>query len=452
MSEDTAIKLDDDIFDTDDIGSLENGVEVLDEELFEEYETISNEVSFISDSGDIVVMDDSENGDNFKLAYIDIENIAVVNRIRKNNNVDDLVKSIKSTGLLMPVVVAPTATQGLYVLINGYRRLLACARSGKRNIPCIINTKVNTPEIPVLEAIYNHSKRYSNREIVDYIEYLEKQTGLYNASMIEYLLQLNSGDYTKLKDILNDDDDEIVSKLFDGSYSIEAAFRKLEQRRKKETIDEKELKKAEKVYENEEESGADSLVGTGEEADGVALTEDEIKRLAISVHEIDNGLDDESLEDMIEEGKNIDGYKPYKQDPNHREYLDPAVRKAVLARDKNTCQICKYISGQEYVETLDVHHILEVYLGGDDDVDNLIVCCTVCHKLIHLYGRGDLYIRPLEEMSEHEQIKFKKIVKLGNYIRQGVALKGIKKQELKKLDRAETIGRRLKGSSDQVAG
>ena len=56
--------------------------------------------------------------------------------------------------------------------------------------------------------------------MINYIDYLEKEKGILSASMIEYLLQMNSGDYTKLKDILNDDDDDIVSKLMDGTYTI----------------------------------------------------------------------------------------------------------------------------------------------------------------------------------------------------------------------------------------
>ena len=159
----------------------------------------SSTKSFISDTGDIVVMDPNEKGDNFKLIYVDIENIAIVPRIRKNKNVEDLVRSIKSTGLLKPIIVSPTQTDGIYVLIDGFRRIVACAKTGIRKIPCIVNTRVNTPEIPILEALYNHSKEYSVQEVVDYIDYLEKQKGIMSASMIEYLLQMNSGDYTKIK-------------------------------------------------------------------------------------------------------------------------------------------------------------------------------------------------------------------------------------------------------------
>ena len=408
---------------------------------------------FLSENGEIVIMDTNDTGDGFKIQYIDIENIAVVKRIRKENtNVEDLVQSIKSTGLLEPLVVMPTKTGGLYALIAGYRRLVACAKAGKRKIPCVINYNANTPEVPILEALYNHSKKYTIKEIVDYIDYLEKQKGIMSASMIEYLLQLNSGEYTKLKDILNDDDEEIVSKLFDGVYTIEMAFKNLEQRRKKESAEEKDNKKAAKVYEDEAESGADTIVGAGDEANAdEALTDEEIKSLSFSVSELDDETDEESsLDEMVEDGKHMDGFEPNKQDYKDRERLDPTLRRAVLARDNNTCRCC-LMSGQEYTEIFDVHHIVEVYLGGSDDIDNLVTLCTCCHKLVHLYARGELQIRPESELSDDEQVKFKKIVKLGKVIRKGMQMKGMKKDELKKVDKADTIGRTKPGTG-QVAG
>lgn len=408
---------------------------------------------FLSENGEIVIMDTNDTGDGFKIQYIDIENIAVVKRIRKENtNVEDLVQSIKSTGLLEPLVVMPTKTGGLYALIAGYRRLVACAKAGKRKIPCVINYNANTPEVPILEALYNHSKKYTIKEIVDYIDYLEKQKGIMSASMIEYLLQLNSGEYTKLKDILNDDDEEIVSKLFDGVYTIEMAFKKLEQRRKKESAEEKDNKKAAKVYEDEAESGADTIVGAGDEANAdEALTDEEIKSLSFSVSELDDETDEESsLDEMVEDGKHMDGFEPNKQDYKDRERLDPTLRRAVLARDNNTCRCC-LMSGQEYTEIFDVHHIVEVYLGGSDDIDNLVTLCTCCHKLVHLYARGELQIRSESELSDDEQVKFKKIVKLGKVIRKGMQMKGMKKDELKKVDKADTIGRTKPGTG-QVAG
>ena len=284
-----------------------------------------------------------------------------------------------------------------------------------------------------------------------------------NPAMIEYLLQMNSGDYTKLKDILNDNDDDIVDKLYDGVYDIAAAFKKLEQRRKKETLEEKENKKAAKVYDNEEKSGADQIVGAGEEADGEALTQEQIDALAINAEDLDEGIEDASLSEMIEDDKNLDGFKPHKQKVGEREYIDPIIKKTVMTRDKSTCQCCRR-GGEQYVDILDYHHILPVFLGGADTPENGIMLCVACHRLVHLYSTDDLHIDSAlltsefnelsdgqkelygnESIFEDEKMRFKRIIKLGSIIRKGMVAKGMNKEQYKKEHSNAGIGRRKPG-------
>lgn len=418
---------------------------------------------FINDTGNIVVQDDKDDDNGFSLEYVNIENILITQRIRKNHSVDGLVQSIKSTGLIEPLTVAGTKTEGLYVLLDGYRRIQACARAGKTRVPCIVNNRVSTPEIPILEAMYNHSQNYSIKEQVDYITYLETQKGIMNPAMIEYLLQMNSGDYTKLKDILNDNDDDIVTKLFDGIYDIATAFKKLEQRRKKESLEEKENKAAARVYEDENASGVDQIAGSGEETDGEGLTEEQIQSLAINAEDLDEDIDDTSINEMIEEDKNLEGFEPHKQKVGEREYIDPIIKKSVMARDNNTCQCCKR-GGEQYVDILDYHHILPVYLSGEDSIENGIMLCVACHRLVHLYSTDDLHIdRALlegeynelndeqklryenEQIFEDEKKRFKRIIKLGSIIRKGIVAKGMNREQYKKEHSNNGIGRRKPG-------
>lgn len=421
-----------------------------------------NNSDFISDTGNIVVQDNLD-GLGFELVYIDIENIAITRRIRKMESVEGLVQSIQSTGLLKPIVVAPTATEGIYVLIDGLRRIQACARAGKKKMPCIINNRINTPEIPVLEAMYNHAKKYNMREVIDYIDYLETQKGIMNPSMIEYLLQMESGDYTKLKDILTDDDEDIVTKLIDGVYDISTAFKKLEQRRKKESAEEKENKKAAKVYDDTEESGADQIEGSGEETDGESLTEEQIEALSINIENLDDDIENESISEMLEADKDLKGFKPHKQKTGEREYIDPIIKKTVMARDKSTCQCCKR-GGEQYVDILDYHHMLPVFLGGNDTPENGVMLCVSCHRLVHLYSTDDLHIDKAllegkyedltdeqkaryenEEIFDDEKRRFKRIIKLGSVIRQGIVAKGMNKEQYKKEHSNNGIGRRKPG-------
>ena len=463
LSDGAPIELDDTSENIEDYsdGAVISGDDLLDDE---DDQISSRDSDFINESGNIVVQDandDEERG--FTLIYVDIEKIAITQRIRKMQSVEGLVQSIQSTGLLCPIVVAPTATEGFYVLLEGYRRLQACARAGKTKIPCVVNNKVSTPEIPILEAMYNHSQKYSIKEQIDYINYLETQKGIMNPAMIEYLLQMNSGDYTKLKDILNDNDDDIVTKLYDGIYDIGTAFRKLEQRRKKETLEEKENKKAARVYDDEEASGADQIEGSGEEATGDALTQEQIDALAINAENLDDDIEDTSISEMVEDDKNLEGFKPHKQKAGEREYVDPIIKKTVMARDKSTCQCCKR-GGEQYVDVLDYHHILPVFLGGADTPENGIMLCVSCHRLVHLYSTDDLHIDTSlltskydelsdeqkalydnEQIFEDEKRKFKRIIKLGSTIRKGMVAKGMNKEQYKKEHSNSGIGRRKPG-------
>lgn len=420
---------------------------------------------FINGSNDIVVQYTDDKEDGFAIKYIDIGNIVVTNRIRKMESADALVQSIKSTGLLVPLVVAKLETNDLYVLLDGYRRIQACARAGKKKVPCIINTKVSTPEIPILEAMYNHQKRYSIKEQIDYINYLEKEKGIMNPAMIEYLLQMNNGDYTKLKDILNDNDDDIVGKLYDGVYDIATAFKKLEARRKKESREEKENKLAEGVYSDEEASGVEQIQGSGEEADDVPLTDEQIQSLAVNMESFEEDANDIDLTETVAEDDKLEGFEDHKQDVGEREKLNPEIRKAALIRDRGVCQCCK-LGGPQMVNNLDAHHVVPVFLGGVDNVDNTIMLCLNCHRSVHLYATKDLaidkalYKDSFEELDEEskllyqneqifENIKltYKKIVYLGGRIRTGMVQKGINREQYKKEHSNHDVGRRMPGKN-----
>ena len=380
----------------------------------------------------------------FKLEYIDIENIAIVRRIRSNKKVDDLVMSIKNSGLLMPIVVALTATEGLYVLISGYRRLIACAKAGIKKVPCIVNNMVKVSDIPILEAIYNHSKPYSIKEMIDYIEYLEKEKDINSPDLIEYLLQMEVGDYTKLKDILNDNDPNIVSSLFSGEITISQAFKKLEAKRKKQSKEEKVRKTMEKVF--QEEKNLNLLVG-GEISFDDGLTDEELESLSFMANNIES--DNRTLEELLDDGNKVPGFEAKVQKPWDREMVDPALRRAVMERDRNTCRCCRE-GGPEYVDVNDFHHVIPVFLGGPDSIDNAICVCVKCHRLIHLYARGQLHLVNIDKMDEDEKEKFKRIIKYGEIIRKGIFMNRMKLEEYRKLDRIDKIGRQMPGTKNIV--
>ena len=472
------VDMEDDGLGADELGTLVNlddegiginsEIEVEEEDSFNIIKEIQH--GFINKDGDIQVMDQTIDGDNFTLKLVDIDKIAIVKRIRKNQGVEDLYTSIRNTGLIQPITVAPTVTEGFYVLLDGYRRILACGKAGIRKIPAVVNLKVNTTEIPILEAMYNHSKKYTIGEMIDHIDYLENEKSIVSATMIEYLLQMESGEYTKLKDILEDDDPDIVDKLMNGIFTISQAFKALEKRRKQESKELQDAKKANKVYADKEGSGADQIDGMGDTGDEeIALTDEEIKSLSVNLSTMDSDLDEMSLDDMVAEGKQMEGFGAKHQEVGNRECLDPALRKSVIARDENKCKCCKRGGTTEWVDMLDVHHVVPVFADNKsvndisgDRMENLVSLCLICHRSVHLYAYGDLHISPertqeeLDLLTKEEMVlykeereRLKRVVKLGNVIRQTMQLKGIKRADAKKNYSARNIGRNMPGKNRQ---
>lgn len=433
-------------------GSFDNTLESFEDEdkdedavIEEENTEIVQDDNIFDTNGDIVVMD--THGDAFHLAYIDISNIVVTDRIRKVTTVEALKTSIEKTGLLKPIVVANTATKGTYVLIDGYKRLLASAKCGLTRIPCIVNNKVKTTDLSIVEALYNHYTAYTVQEMIDYINYLEKEKGILNQSTIELLLQMEPGHYPKLKDILNDNDPAILEKLLSGSITIDQAFSKLKSKRAKQSKEEKELQKATTAYSTEDGEKV-SLDGTGDIGTGEGLTDQEIADLGVAPNLLD--VKDKSVEELLKEGDSINGFEDKVQKVGEREYIDPAMRKAVMARDNNTCQCC-FEGGESYVDVNDFHHILPVFLGGPDNVDNAVCLCVKCHKLVHLHARGQLHLPPMDSLSEADKEKFKHILSYGNYIRKGMEKKGMKLDDYKKKDKINKIGRQMPGTKNTVS-
>ena len=63
-------------------------------------------------------------------------------RVVDDEKMDELVESIKESGVLTPVLVRPD-DEGTYEMISGHRRLHAAKRAGLRKIPAIIKEMTN---------------------------------------------------------------------------------------------------------------------------------------------------------------------------------------------------------------------------------------------------------------------------------------------------------------------
>lgn len=50
-----------------------------------------------------------------------------------------------------------------------------------------------------------------------------------------------------------------------------------------------------------------------------------------------------------------------------------------LIEEVGECEICRY----DYKAILQIHHITPLSLGGNDELENLVILCPNCHKTIH---------------------------------------------------------------------
>jgi len=57
----------------------------------------------------------------------------------------------------------------------------------------------------------------------------------------------------------------------------------------------------------------------------------------------------------------------------------PLVREYFFEKANFSCQEC----GIENNNNLQLHHIFPLYKGGNDEIENIAVLCTNCHKLKH---------------------------------------------------------------------
>lgn len=312
---------------------------------------------------------------------INIEDIIIPSRARLNREADrDLMYRIKKFGLIEPIVVTPAAaSSGEYFLVHGLNRLLAFAEMSKGYIPAVIHEDIDTTDIKLYESICNNNKRYTIWEKISLGKYIESKQKFFVTSEFDELLGLNPGEYLILKEIEEfggDVADELLSKLDKGEINFTSAKRKLDKARK------------ELLAEETDEGKALESAGNLDKLDSLP--------------------------------------EPTKQSKGNRKPLPASLRKEIEFRDEFTCQSCG-LGGETYLRIFEVHHIIPVYLAGLDEKGNLILLCPNCHKMVHFFAFGDLYI------DEKNADKFKTIIRLGNIIKNKIQVSGKPIELIRKL-------------------
>lgn len=340
-------------------------------------------------------------------ATLDIDDIVTSSfkKISRTNSLIGLTGLISEWGVVSAIHVLKLEDEDSYLLLDGLRRIFAAVRSGMNTITAKVwdfdDKEEGKTLANIISLAINRSERYTSKELWEQIKILEEVNNL-EPNMIEFLLQLKSGDLMKIRDVMLSDIEysEIRQNLMDGIFSIEQAYKKLTAERRKENR----LLKEDAV-------SLDAGVDTGNDDREVEqrLSVDVVKDL-LDLTNAD--LDGVSLEDMDRRGE-IDGFNNV-QDPHDRHPLDPKLKEAVLIRDNFTCKCCG-LGGAQRLAVLVCHHVVEVAHGGPDSESNLVTLCVNCHLLLHSLAWGKVHVN-LADLSESERKVFKNIFRYANII------------------------------------
>lgn len=314
-----------------------------------------------------------------------------------------LTQTVKELGILTPIHVMYTESYkryldkgdfstpwskeedgDKYILIDGFRRVWAGLTNKLSDAPAVIwsfdDMDLAMEMLTPLSLLLNKSQKHDWKEIWGLYQILES-TSLMTPSTLEYLLQLDAGDAMKLKDVVLAEYPEIKEELFAGTKTLQQCYNNLQKMRKEEDrLDVEDQKGLSDI------EGADEVVGDVTEGEG-QLSKEEVKKiLEFDESDIENISDDEFIELA---GKEDDGVSI---DRRQGEDIPKELKQAALARDNYSCQVSHtgLDSGLKMtmaMAVLQVHHIIPLYLGGKNTLDNLVTLRMDIHTWVHVIER-----------------------------------------------------------------
>ena len=382
------------------------------------------------------------NSSNFTRSFqrIKIDEIGLTDPVKRARvkTIRGLTTTVKDLGVINPIHVLKLDNDDeddemKYILLNGFRRMYGAKRNGQDEIEAIVwdfeDTEQGVELALFIGLLLNRTQKHSWSEIWDLYQILEVQSDI-TPGTLEYLLQLDSGDAMKLKDVMLCDYPEVKDTLLMEKKNLEGCYKMLQKLRKEED----ELTK-------EDEKGVDNTVEGAEnlkqdkDSNKRDLSDEEVMELLEMTEDL-NDLNDVEEGDFKELNKTADGFDE-KQIVGERHPLEKELRNAVLARDKFTCQCCGLNMGAGSRNGLiAVHHKLPVHVGGKDVMENLTTLCLNCHVSLHIMERngGSIMMSKddFEGLTPAEQLSLRKILKLARVAVEADRRRGLSKDEIRK--------------------
>ena len=361
--------------------------------------------------------------------FVNFEDITFMNPTKsyRSETYKGLTQSIAEMGILQPIHVAETAGYSehlsdggepekysgqKFILIDGLRRIFGGTRNNMFGCNAIVwhfdNSDVGRESLISLSLILNKVQTHKWQEIWEMFQVLELND-ISSPAEIEYLLQLESGDAMRLKDIMLSEYDEVKEALISNKKTLQQAYSMLNKLRK----DEDKLQMEDTRGISITESG-EAIADTQER---VLLSNEEVKEiLDMAGDSSDVQFSDDNFSEWS--GEDV----PYNwQDRREGDRIDENLRQSILERDRFTCQISGFGEGLPAHLTrklLNVHHKVPVQFGGLDDPENLVTLSRDVHDLVHMIiaqnGKLGISKSTYDELSEETKNTYKGIMLLVN--------------------------------------
>lgn len=347
-----------------------------------------------------------------KFEKIRLDQIGFTDPVKKSRaeTMTGLTSIVKDLGVLDPIDVMTVEDPDddyKYVLVSGLRRVFAALKNGQTEIDAIVwdfKDKDQGNDLALyLGLLLNRTQKRNWGEIWHLYQVLELQSAI-TPGTLEYLLQLESGDAMKLKDVMLCDYDEVKQALLSGEKNLDGAYKLLAK-----------LRKEEDKLAKEDETGVSDTVEGAEEiaSDNVGeqgqLSDQDVMELLEMVDGVDEDVTDEDFDEVNKGSFEEEGQKVGERHP-----VDPAIRQGTFQRDNFRCRCCG-TGGVAFLGTLVYHHAIPVSARGKDSVANGLTLCDSCHQVLHCAekagGKIPMTKEQFEEYSEAEQLRIKRILK-----------------------------------------
>jgi 5-methylcytosine-specific restriction protein A len=360
-----------------------------------------------------------------KESGIDLEDIRYpeFKKSARADTIGGLSGLVTKYGILNPIHILKLEDDDSYMVLDGLRRIYSALRNNIETVDAYVwyfsDIDEGKAKANLISLLLNRSQLYTPKELWSMLQILEGVNN-FTPGTIEFLLQMQLGDAMKLKDVMLSDVeyDEIKEKLMNGETTIDAAYKKIMNMRKKEDrLAKDDMKDLEVTEEGE--------FATSQKT---RLDIDEVKELLEMIEDSDDEVDIEDLNRTLEvRGFNV-------QDTDDRRTVPREIKQGTFIRDEFTCQVCRVVGGAEYLAVLVYHHVIPVSAGGPDTIENGLTLCQNCHMLLHTYITGD-FVADVKTLPEEKQKKFARMMKWGNFAIDAYKRIGLKKKsEFKEKD------------------